>query len=111
MVYAQIQGPAFSVVLDLEAIRPGEDESAAALRLLGRMRRLYGPRFFDAITVDAWYTRLLSFARFVAWAGGSSASSSRSASRLSGGLDAGGNPEGRVLRFGGGPPDPPARGS
>jgi nitroreductase len=39
----------------LEPIRPGEDEAAAALRLLGRMRRLYGPRFFDAITVDAWY--------------------------------------------------------
>jgi hypothetical protein len=24
--------------------------------LLGLMRRLYGPRFFDAVTVDAWYT-------------------------------------------------------
>jgi hypothetical protein len=23
--------------------------------MLGRMRRLYGPRFFDAVTVDAWY--------------------------------------------------------
>lgn len=57
MVYAQIQGAKFSVVLDLEAIRPGEDECAAALRLLGRMRRLYGPRFFDVITVDAWYTK------------------------------------------------------
>ena len=57
MVYAQIQGPAFSVVMDLEAIRAGEDECAAALRLLGRMRRLYGPRFFDVITVDAWYTK------------------------------------------------------
>jgi hypothetical protein len=56
MVYAQIQGPGFSVLLDLEPIRPGEDECAAALRLLGRLRRLYGPRFFDAITVDAWYT-------------------------------------------------------
>jgi hypothetical protein len=44
-----------SVVLDLEPIRPGEDEAASALRLLGRMRRLYGPRFFDAVTVDAWY--------------------------------------------------------
>ena len=54
-VYAQLHGPDFSVVLDLEPIRPGEDEAAAALRLLGRMRRLYGPRFFDAVTVDAWY--------------------------------------------------------
>lgn len=56
-VYAQINGPKINLVLDLESIRPGEDECAAALRLLGRMRRVYGPRFFDAITVDAWYVR------------------------------------------------------
>jgi hypothetical protein len=55
-VYAQLHGPAFSTILDLEPIRPGEDEAAAALRLLGRMRRNYGPRFFDVVTVDAWYT-------------------------------------------------------
>jgi len=54
-VYAQLHGPEFSVILDLEPIRPGEDEAAAALRMLGRMRRLYGPRFFDVVTVDAWY--------------------------------------------------------
>jgi hypothetical protein len=54
-VCAQLHRPDLSVVLDLEPIRPGEDEAAAALRLLGRMRRLYGPRFFDAVTVDAWY--------------------------------------------------------
>jgi hypothetical protein len=54
-VCAQLHGPDLSVVLDLEPIRPGEEEAAAALRLLGRMRRLYGPRFFDAVTVDAWY--------------------------------------------------------
>jgi len=54
-VCAQLHSPDLSVVLDVEPIRPGEDEAAAALRLLGRMRRLYGPRFFDAVTVDAWY--------------------------------------------------------
>lgn len=54
-VYAQMQGPDFSVILDVEPIRPGEDETAAALRLLGRMRRLYGPRCFDVVSVDAWY--------------------------------------------------------
>ena len=54
-VYAQLHGPHLSTILDLEPIRPGEDEAAAALRLLGRMRRLYGPRFFDVVTVDAWY--------------------------------------------------------
>ena len=55
-VYAQLNGPELSTILDLEPIRPGEDEAAAALRMLGRMRRLYGVRFFDAVTVDAWYT-------------------------------------------------------
>jgi len=54
-VYAQLHGPELSTILDLESIRPGEDEAAAALRLLGRMRRTYGPRFFDVVTVDAWY--------------------------------------------------------
>lgn len=53
-VFAQINGPRFNPLLDLEAIRPGEEECAAALRLLGRRRRRYGPRFLDAITVDAW---------------------------------------------------------
>lgn len=56
-VYAQIHGPGLSVILDIEPIRPDEDESQAALRLLGRMRRLYGPRFFDVVTVDAWYPK------------------------------------------------------
>jgi len=57
MVYAYLQGPQFGVVLDVEPIAPGEDEAATALRMLGRMRRLYGPRFFDVVTVDAWYTK------------------------------------------------------
>jgi hypothetical protein len=56
-VFAQINGPRFNALLDLEPIRPGEEECAAALRLLGRLRRVYGPRFFDAITVDAWYVQ------------------------------------------------------
>jgi hypothetical protein len=55
-VYAQLPGPSLSVVLDLEPIRPKEEEAAVALRLLGRIRRLYGPRFFDVLAVDAWYT-------------------------------------------------------
>lgn len=56
-VYAHLSGPHLAVILDLEPIRPGEEEASAALRLLGRMRRMYGVRFFDAITVDAWYTK------------------------------------------------------
>ena len=55
-VYAQLSGPRLSVILDFEPMRPGEEECAAALRLLRRMRKTYGPRFFDLVVVDAWYT-------------------------------------------------------
>ncbi len=56
-VFAQINGPRINVLLDLEPIRPGEAEATAALRLLGRLRRVYGVRFFDAVTIDAWYVQ------------------------------------------------------
>lgn len=56
-VFAQINGPKLNVLLDLEPIRPGEAEAEAALRLLGRIRRVYGVRFFDAVTIDAWYVQ------------------------------------------------------
>jgi hypothetical protein len=55
-VYAQLSGPRLSVILDVEPMRPGEEECAAALRLLRRMRQTYGPRFFDLAVVDSWYT-------------------------------------------------------
>ena len=55
-VYAQVSGPGLGVILDLEPMRPGEEECAAALRLLRRMRKQYGPRFFDLVVVDSWYT-------------------------------------------------------
>ena len=45
------------MLLDLEPIGPGEAEAQAALRLLGRIRRVYGVRFFDAVTIDAWYVQ------------------------------------------------------
>jgi hypothetical protein len=69
-VFAQINGPKINVPLDLEPIQPGEDECAAALRLLGRLRRVYGPRFFDAITLDAWYAKgpFLSAVDKMGWA-------------------------------------------
>jgi len=54
-VYAQLSGPELSVILDVEPMRQGEEECAAALRLLRRMRQKYGPRFFDAAVVDSWY--------------------------------------------------------
>lgn len=56
-VFAQVNGPKFNVLLDLEPIRPGEAEAQAALRLLGRIRRMYGPRFIDLLTVDSWYVQ------------------------------------------------------
>jgi len=56
-VFAQFNGPKLNVLLDLEPIRPGEAEAQAALRLLGRLRRVYGVRFFDAVTIDSWYVQ------------------------------------------------------
>lgn len=56
-VFAQINGPKLNVLLDVEPIRPGEGEAQAALRLLGRLRRVYGVRFFDAVTIDSWYVQ------------------------------------------------------
>jgi len=56
-VFAQINGPKLNALLDLEPIRPAEGEAEAALRLLGRIRRVYGMRFFDAVTVDSWYVQ------------------------------------------------------
>ncbi len=55
-VYAQLSGPKLSVILDVEPMRQGEEECAAALRLLARLREKYGLRFFDLAVVDAWYT-------------------------------------------------------
>lgn len=55
-VYAQLSGPKLSAILDVEPMRPGEEECAPALRLLQRLRANYGPRFFDLVIVDAWYT-------------------------------------------------------
>jgi hypothetical protein len=56
-VYAQLSGPQWNTLLDVEPLRPGEEERAAALRLLGRLRRLYGVRFFDVLVADAWYAK------------------------------------------------------
>jgi hypothetical protein len=65
-VYAQLSGPRLSVLLDVEPMRAGEEECAGALRLLTRMRQTYGPRFFDLVVVDAWYTNGPFFSAVVA---------------------------------------------
>lgn len=54
-VFAHLVGS--DLLLDAEPIRPGEEECAAALRLLGRLRSRLGVRFFDVVSVDAWYTK------------------------------------------------------
>lgn len=56
-VYAQLSGPQLSVILDFEPLRQGEEECAAALRLLRRLRAQYGPRFWDVVVVDSWYAK------------------------------------------------------
>jgi len=56
-VHAQLSGRELSVILDFEPMRPGEEECAAALRLLRRLRASYGPRFFDVVVVDSWYAQ------------------------------------------------------
>lgn len=43
--------------LDFEPMRQGEEECAAALRLLRRLRATHGPRFFDVAVVDSWYAK------------------------------------------------------
>jgi hypothetical protein len=56
-------GGGFTLPLDAEPILPGEDEVAAALRLLNRVIRDY-PRAFDLIQGDALYAD----PRFFNWA-------------------------------------------
>ena len=68
-VYAPISGPELSVILDWEPMRPGEEECAAALRLLRRMRPQYGARFFDVVVVVArLWVKIIAFTLFRAFA-------------------------------------------
>lgn len=49
-----IHGPV-KPFLGIEWLRPGESEVTAALRLLDRIPKLYGSRFFDILLLDALY--------------------------------------------------------
>ncbi len=53
-VALQLIGRDFNVLLDAEPQKPGEDEVAAALRLLDRVLDTY-PRAFDVVIADALY--------------------------------------------------------
>lgn len=56
LVAFQIIAGDFCFLLDLELLEPGEDEVAAALRLLERVSRNH-PRCFDVLVADALYLR------------------------------------------------------
>jgi hypothetical protein len=53
-VVCHLVGYPLALPLDVEMLRPGEGEVAAACRLLERVFRNY-PRFFDAVVGDALY--------------------------------------------------------
>ena len=59
-----LAGGDFHLLQDVEALRPGEDEVAAALRLLERVLAAY-PRAFDVILGDGLYTdyRVFNYVR------------------------------------------------
>lgn len=64
LVAFQIVAGDFHFLLDLELLAPGEDEVAAALRLLDRVLRDH-PRCFDILVADALYLRpsMIDFVR------------------------------------------------
>lgn len=56
VVALQIVSPGFHFLLDLEPLEPGDDEPAAARRLLDRVITNH-PRCFDVLSADAIYLR------------------------------------------------------
>jgi hypothetical protein len=56
LVVFQLIARDFYLLLDVEMVRPGEDEGQAALRLLARVLENH-PRCFDVLTADALYLR------------------------------------------------------
>jgi hypothetical protein len=55
--------------LAVEWVRPGEGEDTTALRLLRRLPRLYGSRFFDILLLDSLYAQaaVLKLAQEIGW--------------------------------------------
>ena len=56
LVTVQLVGADWSLMLDVEPMRPGEDEVAAAMRLLERVLAAY-PRAFDVVAGDGLYAQ------------------------------------------------------
>jgi hypothetical protein len=55
VVVASLVGFGFRSVVDIETQRRGENEASTAQRLLRRLRRRLGRRFFQIVSVDALY--------------------------------------------------------
>jgi len=55
--------------LAIEWLQPGEGEDTAALRLLTRLPKMYGSRFFDILLLDALYaqTPVLQLVQKIGW--------------------------------------------
>jgi hypothetical protein len=68
-VGCQIISSPVKPLLAVEWLRPGEGEDRAALRLLERLPRLYGSRFFDILLLDSLYAQapVLKLARQIGW--------------------------------------------
>lgn len=58
VVGCQMVGGVVQPLLGLELVRSGEDEVAAAKRLLRKIPALYGSRFFDILLLDALYAQV-----------------------------------------------------
>jgi hypothetical protein len=68
-VGCQIVSSPVKPFLAMEWLRPGEGEDTAALRLLARLPKLYGSRFFDILLLDSLYAQapLLRLAKQIGW--------------------------------------------
>jgi hypothetical protein len=63
-VVAMLLGEPFPILLDVEELRPAEDEVAAAMRLGQRMLKHY-PRAFEVVVADGLYLRANFFQLFL----------------------------------------------
>lgn len=69
LVGCQVISSPVKPILGVEWLRPGEDEVGAAKRLLERIDRQYGSRFFDVLLLDSLYAQapVLELADEIGW--------------------------------------------
>ncbi|MFO8057162.1 MAG: transposase [bacterium] len=69
LVVACLIGCSFPAPVGVEPVLPGEDEVAAGTRLLKKLRRRLGKRFFDVVVADALYAteRFFKFVTGQGW--------------------------------------------